>query len=102
MTYMSGEGYDVETYLVFKRVQLDKSLAGILARSQSTALAFLSNSLSLLINVGLILTKLRLFQHFSTSQNSISTFFVNKINFLASVAGILARSQSSALNCFPF
>ena len=38
-------------------------------------------------NVGLILTKLRRFQHFGTSQNSISTFF--KIKYFLGFHGVV-------------
>ena len=42
--------------------------------------------------IGLILTKLERFQHFSTGQNSISTFFEKKIKFLGLHAVVLKKT----------
>ena len=46
----------------------------------------------LIAKIGLILTKLRWFQLFGTSQNSISKFFEKKIKFLGFPAVVLVKT----------
>ena len=52
----------------------------------------LSNQVPISTNVGLILTKLSSFQHFGTSQNSITTFFESKIKLLGFHAIVLLKT----------